>query len=33
MRTGVDLLPPQTHKEDEKTLQDHATKMIATLKE
>ena len=33
MRTGVDLLPPQTRKEDTKVLQDHAAKMIAALRD
>ena len=31
MTTGVDLLPAQTRKEDEKVLEDHAARMIAAL--
>lgn len=31
MRTGVELLPPQTRKEDTKTLEEHAARMIAAL--
>ena len=31
MRTGVELLPPQTRKEDAKVLEDHAARMIAAL--
>jgi histidine triad (HIT) family protein len=31
MTTGVDLLPPQTRKEDTKILEDHAAKMITAL--
>ncbi len=31
MRTGVDLLPPQTRKEDAETLERHAARMIAAL--
>jgi histidine triad (HIT) family protein len=31
MRTGVELLPPQTRKEDARTLEDHAARMIAAL--
>lgn len=33
MRTGVDLLPPQTRKEDAKTLEDHAARMIDALRD
>jgi histidine triad (HIT) family protein len=33
MRTGVDLLPPQTRKEDTKVLENHAARMIAALRE
>jgi histidine triad (HIT) family protein len=33
MRTGVDLLPPQTRKEDTKTLENHAARMIAALRD
>jgi histidine triad (HIT) family protein len=33
MRIGVDLLPPQTRKEDAKVLEGHAAKMVAALKE
>ena len=33
MTTGVDLLPPQTRKEDAKILQDHAAMMIAALED
>jgi histidine triad (HIT) family protein len=33
MRTGVDLLPPQSHKEDARILEDHAARMIAALKD
>jgi histidine triad (HIT) family protein len=33
MRTGVDLLPPQTRKENTKVLQDHAAKIIAALRD
>src|SRR5438477_4555821 len=33
MKTGVDLLPPQTRKEDAKVLEDHAAKMIAALRD
>jgi histidine triad (HIT) family protein len=31
--TGVDLLPPQTRKEDAKILLDHAARMIAALED
>jgi histidine triad (HIT) family protein len=31
MRTGVELLSPQTRKEDAKVLEDHAARMIAAL--
>jgi histidine triad (HIT) family protein len=31
MKTGVELLPPQTRKEDAKTLEDHAARMMAAL--
>jgi histidine triad (HIT) family protein len=33
MRTGVDLLPPQSRKEDARILEDHAARMIAALKD
>jgi histidine triad (HIT) family protein len=33
VRTGVDLLPPQSRKEDAKILEDHAARMIAALKD
>jgi histidine triad (HIT) family protein len=33
MRTGVELLPPQSRKEDTKTLEKHAARMIAALGE
>jgi histidine triad (HIT) family protein len=33
MRPGVDLLPPQTRKEDAKTLENHAARMIAALRD
>jgi len=33
MRTGVDLLPPQTRKEDAKTLEHHAARMIDALRD
>jgi len=33
MRTGVELLPPQTRKEDAKVLEDHAARMIAALRD
>jgi histidine triad (HIT) family protein len=33
MRTGVELLPAQTRKEDTKTLEEHAARMIAVLRE
>jgi histidine triad (HIT) family protein len=33
VRTGVDLLPPQSRKEDAKVLEDHAARMIAALKD
>jgi histidine triad (HIT) family protein len=32
MRTGVELLPPQTRKEDAGILEEHAARMIAALK-
>jgi histidine triad (HIT) family protein len=32
VRANVELLPPQTRKEDPATLQDHAARMIAALK-
>ena len=32
MRTGIELLPPQTRKEDAGILEDHAERMIAALK-
>jgi histidine triad (HIT) family protein len=32
VRANVELLPPQTRKEDAAILQDHATRMIAALK-
>lgn len=32
LRTGVDLLPPQTRKENARVLQNHATRMIAALR-
>jgi len=31
--TGVDLLPPASRKEDPKVLEEHATRMIAALKD
>jgi histidine triad (HIT) family protein len=31
MKTGVELLPPQTRKEDARTLEDHAARMMAAL--
>jgi histidine triad (HIT) family protein len=31
MRTGVELLPPQSRKEDARVLEDHAARMIAAL--
>jgi histidine triad (HIT) family protein len=31
VRMGVELLPPQSRKEDENVLQDHAARMIAAL--
>jgi histidine triad (HIT) family protein len=33
MSTGVDLLPPQTRKENARVLEDHAARMIAALRE
>jgi histidine triad (HIT) family protein len=33
VRTGADLLPPQSRKEDAKVLEDHAARMIAALKD
>ena len=33
MRTGVDLLPPQTRKEDAKTLEHHAARLIDALRD
>jgi histidine triad (HIT) family protein len=33
MRTGVDLLPPQTRTEDAKILENHAARMIAALRD
>jgi histidine triad (HIT) family protein len=33
VRTGVDLLPPQSRKEDARILEDHAARMIAALKD
>lgn len=33
MRAGVELLPPQTRKEDARILEDHAARMIATLRD
>jgi histidine triad (HIT) family protein len=33
VRTGVDLLPPQSRKEDAKILEDHAARIIAALKD
>jgi histidine triad (HIT) family protein len=33
MRTGVELLPPQSRKEDTRTLEQHAARMIAALRE
>jgi histidine triad (HIT) family protein len=33
MRMGVELLPPQTRKEDAKVLEDHAARMIAALRD
>jgi histidine triad (HIT) family protein len=33
VRTGVDLLTPQSRKEDAKVLEDHAARIIAALKE
>jgi histidine triad (HIT) family protein len=33
MRTGVELLPPQTRKEDARVLEDHAARMIAALRD
>jgi histidine triad (HIT) family protein len=33
VRTGVDLLTPQSRKEDAKVLEDHAARMIAALKD
>ena len=32
MRTGIELLPPQTRKEDAGILEEHAARMIAALK-
>jgi len=33
MRTGVELLPAQTRKEDARILEDHAARVIATLRD
>jgi len=33
VRTGVDLLPPQSRKEDARILEDHAARMIAALRD
>jgi histidine triad (HIT) family protein len=33
VKTGIELLPPQTRKEDSTVLEEHAARMIAALKQ